>query len=132
MLVFGAVKLYTGSDSSQAFDANQVSIVLNLIHSVAGSAGFNIAAIFFSLGSTLFFYLFFKSTYIPKFLSGLGLFGSVLVPIVCFGTLISPQHAKYLQFGWAPIGIGEILLGFWLLFKGVNLQRQERRNAMSA
>src|SRR5215510_6563624 len=129
VLVFGAAKLYAGSDSSKAFDANQLSIVMNLIRSVAGSAGFNIAAIFFSLGSTLFFYLFFKSTYIPKFFSRLGLFGSILVPIVCFGTLIFPQQGAVLQFGWLPIGIAEILAGFWLLFKGINLQHQQTRVA---
>ena len=120
LLSFTALKLYVDADYMHAFDANQLSVLVNL-RSVATSAGFNIAAIFFSIGSILFFYLFFKSTYIPKLLSGLGLFGSVLVPIVCFGSLISPQHAKMLALGWIPVGLAEILVGFWLLIKGVNV-----------
>src|SRR5207245_892556 len=81
ILSFTALKLYIGADYRHAFDANQLSVLVNL-HLVASFAGFNIAAIFFSVGSILFFYLFFKSTYIPKLLSGLVLFWSVLLTIV--------------------------------------------------
>jgi hypothetical protein len=96
------------------------------LHSTADSVVFNSFAIFFGVGSILFFYLFFQSTYIPKLLAGLGLLGSVLVPIVCFGSLMWPRHATILQLGWAPIGLAEILVGVWLLFKGVNLQASTR------
>jgi hypothetical protein len=27
-----------------------------------------------------------------------------------------------LQLGWLPIAVGEILVGFWLLFKGVTVR----------
>jgi hypothetical protein len=121
LVSFAALKLYVDADYMRAFDANQLSVLVNL-RSVATSAGFNIAAIFFSMGSILFFYLFFKSTYIPKLLSGLGLFGSVLVPIVCFGSLMLPQHARVLVLGWIPVGLAEIFVGLWLLFKGVNVR----------
>ena len=119
LLGFTALKLYVDADYMHAFDANQLSVLVNL-RSVAASAGFNIAAIFFSMGSILFFYLFFKANYIPRILSTLGLFGSVLVPIVCFGSLMSPQHGRMLLLGWLPVGLAEILVGFWLLIKGVN------------
>jgi hypothetical protein len=115
------LKLYIGADSMNAFDAKQLSVLVNL-SSDAGSAGLYIAMIFFSMGSILFFYLFFKSNYIPKVLSVLGLFGSVLTPIVCFGFLIFPRYYGILQFGLPPIAIAEILVGLWLLFKGVNLR----------
>jgi hypothetical protein len=121
---FSVLRLYTGADSVNVFDAKQLSVLVSL-SSEAGSAGFNIGAIFFSMGSILFFYLFLKSKYIPKVLSALGLFGSVLVPIVCFWSLIMPQSAGILQFGWLPVAIAEILVGLWLLFKGVNLRPRE-------
>ena len=121
ILGFVFLKLYVGADSPNAFDGRQLSMLVTF-HSTADSVAFNIFAIFFGVGSTLFFYLFFKSSYIPKLLAGLGLLGSVLVPIVCLGSLMWPQHAKLLQLGWAPIGLAEILVGLWLLFKGLNLQ----------
>jgi hypothetical protein len=124
ILSFVVLKLYMGADSMNAFDAKQLSVLMNLSSEV-GSAGLYIAMIFFSMGSILFFYLFLKSNYIPKFLSALGLFGSVLTPIVCFGFLIFPRYYGILQFGLPPIAIAEILVGLWLLFKGVNLQSWE-------
>jgi hypothetical protein len=121
---FVVLELFIGVDSMNAFNAKQLSILMNL-GSVVGSAGLYIAMIFFSMGSVLFFYLFLKSNYIPKVLSALGLFGSVLVPIVCFGFLIIPRYYGILQFGLAPIAIAEILVGLWLLFKGVKLRPRE-------
>jgi len=124
---FVVLKLYVGPGSMNAFDAQQLSVIVNL-SSDAGSAGFNIAAIFFSMGSILFFCLFLKSNYIPKVLSALGLFGSVLVPIVCFGSLIVPKYAGKLQFGWLPVAVAEVLVGLWLLFKGVKTGPRDRGN----
>src|SRR3972149_9226612 len=121
ILGFVALKLYMSADSLDAFDGRQLSMFVTL-HSTADSVPFNSLAVFFGVGSILFFYLFFRSTYIPKLLSGFGLFGSVLLPIVGFGSFMWPQHAKTLQLGWAPIGLAEILVGLWLLFKGLNLR----------
>lgn len=126
---FTALGLYIGADSMNAFDAKQLLVLVKL-SSDAGSAGLYIAPLFFSMGSILFFYLFLKSNYIPKVLSALGLFGSVLLPIVCFGYLILPQYAGMLQFGLWPVAIAEVLVGLWLLFKGVNVQpRKEQAGA---
>ncbi len=127
MFSFDSMKLYIAAGHGNAVDATQLSVLVNS-GSVSSSAGFNIAAIFFSVGSILFFYLFRKTNYIPRILSASGLLGSVLVPIVSFGYLISPPYARVLQLGWIPIGLAEILVGFWLLFKGINLQPRDSRN----
>ena len=121
ILGFVGLKLYTSADFLNAFDAKQLSMFVTL-HSSADQVVFNSFAIPFGIGSILFFYLLFQSTYIPRFLSGLGLLGSVLVPIICFGSLVWPQHATALQLGWAPIALAEVLVGLWLVFKGVNLR----------
>jgi hypothetical protein len=121
ILGFIVLKLYTSADSHDAFDEQQLSMFVTL-HAAADPVVFNSFAIFFGIGSSIFFYLLFQSAYIPKPLAGLGLLGSVLVPMVCFASLVWPQHAKILQVGWAPIGLAEVLVGLWLLFKGINLQ----------
>lgn len=114
-------RLYVGADFLDAFDEKQLSLFVTL-HSTADQIAFNSLGVFFGLGSTLFFYLFFRSSYIPRPLAAWGLLGSVLVPISCLGSLVWPQHAETLQLGWAPIGLAEIVVGLWLAFKGVNLQ----------
>jgi hypothetical protein len=122
ILNFVSLELHIGPDSMNAFDAKQLSVLAHL-SSVAGTAGFNIAALFFSMGSILFFYLLVRSKYIPSVLANLGFYGSFLVPIICFGSLLLPQYSRTLFFGWAPIGLAEISVGLWLLIKGVNTQR---------
>ncbi|PYQ56894.1 MAG: DUF4386 domain-containing protein, partial [Acidobacteria bacterium] len=75
--------------------------------------------IFFSIGSLLFFYLFFKSTYIPRILSAFGVFASVVVTIMCFGSLIFPERESTLQYGWAPMAVAEVTTGLWLMLFAV-------------
>ncbi|MBI1748872.1 MAG: DUF4386 domain-containing protein [Acidobacteria bacterium] len=88
----------------------------------ASFAAYNISAILFSLGSILVFYLFFKSRYIPRILSAFGVFASVIVTIICFGSLNFPEHAGTLQYGWAPMAIAEVTTGFWLMLFAVKTQ----------
>ena len=121
---FAFLKLFVAPDSLNAASASQLPVLLNL-QSAANSVSVNIAAILFSLGSTIFFYLFFRSTYIPNALSGLGFLASPMVTIVSFVSLIAPHPSNLLQFGWLPIAAAEISVGLWLLFKGVNLRSRD-------
>jgi len=65
-MIFGFVRLrlYTSPQSIAALGADQSQALVGLTRQ-AGVAEYNISAIFFSIGSILFFYLFFKSRYIP-------------------------------------------------------------------
>jgi hypothetical protein len=97
-------------------------IFIMMIFSFEGKAhtiGFNISSILFSIGSFIFFYLFFKSRYIPKLMSVFGLFASIMITIVGFGILIFPNHSDIILPGWIPMLIAEITIGTRLLFKGL-------------
>ena len=121
-MIFGFVTLhlYTASHSIGALGTDQSQALVGVMGQ-AGFAAYNISAIFFSIGSILFFYLFFKSRYIPRSLSAFGVFASVIVTIMCFGNLIFPEHSATLGYGWAPMGIAEVTVGFWLLVKGIRV-----------
>ncbi len=125
-MIFGFVKLglYTSPQSLGALGTDQSQALVDLTRH-AGFAAYNISAIFFSIGSILFSYLFFKSRYIPRILSAFGVFASVMVTIMCFASLIFPERAATLQYGWAPMAIAEVTTGFWLLLKGVNVQPRD-------
>jgi len=112
---FFRLAVYTSPQSVGVFGADQSQALVGLTRT-AGSASVNISAIFFSIGSILFFYLFFKSRYIPRILSAFGMFASAIVTIICFGSLIFPERAAVLQYGWAPMAIAEVTTGFWLMF----------------
>jgi hypothetical protein len=111
---FLRLRLYTSPQSFGALGPDQSQAIVDLTRK-AGFAAYNIAAIFFSFGSILFFCLFFKSRYIPRILSAFGVLASVIVTIICFGSLIFPEHAATLQYGWAPMAIAEVTTGIWLM-----------------
>jgi hypothetical protein len=122
-MIFGFAKLglYTSPQSVGALGPDQAQALVALTRH-AGSAAYNIGATCFSIGSILFFYLFFKSRYIPRLLSAIGVFASVIVTVMCFGSLIFPEYAATLQYGWAPMAIAEVGTGFWLMLFAVRTE----------
>jgi hypothetical protein len=129
---FLRLRLYISPQSFGALGSDQSQAIVDLTRN-AGFAAYNIAAIFFSFGSILFYYLFSKSRYIPRILSGFGVFASVIVTIICFGSLIFPEHAATLQYGWAPMAIAEVTTGIWLMFFSVKTQaRGDQQSARPA
>ena len=61
---FVMLRLYIGTATSTAFDAAQLSALASL-RSAASAAEYNISAVFFGMGSILFFHLFSRSSYLP-------------------------------------------------------------------
>jgi hypothetical protein len=122
-MIVGFVKLglLTSPRSIGALGTDQTQALVDLTRN-AGFAAYNISAIFFSIGSILFFYLFFKSRYIPRILSAFGIFASVVVTVMCFASLIFPEYAGKLQYGWAPMAIAEVTTGIWLMLFAVKTQ----------
>jgi len=118
---FLRLSLYSSPQSIGALGTDQSQALVDLTRT-AGFAVYNISAIFFSIGSILFCYLFFKSRYIPRILSAFGVAASVVVTIMCFGSLIFPEHAATLQYGWAPMAIAEVTTGLWLMLFAVKSQ----------
>jgi hypothetical protein len=81
---------------------------------LAGPIPAYLTAIVFSLGSLMFYYLFYQSRLIPRWLSVWGLVGAVLY-------LASPLLDMFGHgFGllMAPLAVAEIVLAVWLLAKG--------------
>lgn len=106
------------------FNEAQAKPFLTMLHDL-GLATFNITTLMFSFGSTLFFYLFLKSVYIPKALAAFGIFASVLVTLLSVTHLVFPEYTQALQMAWLPIFAAEIFTGVWLLVRGVRVQRAQ-------
>lgn len=83
------------------------------------SATTEVAAIFFSCGSTVFFFLLLRSRYIPHAIAGIGLLGSPLYAALWTGRLIAPDVSWLAPYASVPILIAELSAGLWLLFRAV-------------
>ena len=83
---------------------------------LAGSTTAWLTSIVFSLGSLMFYYLFYQSRLIPRWLSVWGLVGAVLY-------LASPLLAMFGHgFGllMAPLAVAELVLAVWLIVRGLD------------
>lgn len=129
---FLRLRLYTSPQPIGTLGTDQSQVLVGLTDH-AGFIVYNISAIFFSIGSILFSYLFFKSRYIPRLLSAFGVFASVVVTVICFGSLIFPEYSATLQYGWAPMAIAEVTTGVWLTLFAVKIQpRSDQQSATAA
>lgn len=117
-LDFTRLGLYSNPTYLDILGTEKFQAAISLMNTISNSS-FNITTTFFSVGSTLFFYLFFKAGSIPRILSVFGIFASVLVLFTSLANLVLPAYAHVIQFGWTPIFIAEITTGLWLLVRGV-------------
>ena len=118
---FAILSLQSNPKYLQSLGAVQLEAIVDLAKS-ADFASFNIATLFFSVGSILFFYLFLQTRYIPRVLSAFGVFASVVTLLTSLGDLVFPAYAGVIQFGWGPIFIAEIATGTWLWARGVKIE----------
>jgi hypothetical protein len=116
---FDVLRLLSGADYLQAFRTDQLQGLARIPIGAFG-AEINVSFVFLGLGSAVFGYLWFKSRYIPRALAALGVFGSVLLATGSFAFIIYPKLADWAEPGYfAPLGVFEVTMGFWLLLKGL-------------
>lgn len=116
----GFVRLYlylsannTGAGSTGA------EALSSLMRAIAGAAE-NIGGISFGIGSYFFFYLFFKSRYIPRITAGLGVAASAIWTLLYFSGLIFPEHRPLFQYLCIPpMGLAEVVTGIYLILFAV-------------
>ena len=122
---FAAVHSLTGSNLP-ALNSEQLQSLARLLISL-DAGGNRIAALFFGLGSSLCCYLWFKSRYIPRVLAAGGILASLVHTFIPFSTIVFASLAdaplRRARSG-IPIAIFEIVVGFWLLIKGIDVPPQ--------
>jgi uncharacterized protein DUF4386 len=79
----------------------------------------NMSAILFAMGSTLFSYLFLRGRTIPVPLAWLGLVASVILTVGLPLQLAGFLRGSVTSYMWIPMAAFEVPLAFWLLIKGV-------------
>ena len=120
---FAALLLSRGAGDLTAFTAEQLQALVPLFLDLR-EYGTMIAYVFWGLWLFPMGVLVFKSGYLPRFLG-------VLLMIGCFGYLV--DFFTFFLFPDVKLAInvftwwGELLLPLWLLIKGVNVERWEKR-----
>jgi hypothetical protein len=104
------------------FSPEQIQTLVKLFLDVRQS-GLDIVLMFIGVGGMIFCYIFFKSNYVPKFLAGWGIFTYLTMFLLSLTSLLLPNIPETIKMSlYAPGGLFEIIFGFWLLLKGINLE----------
>lgn len=79
-----------------------------------------VAVFAFCLGAFMYYYLFFQSRLIPRWLSGFGIVAITLMMVACVLALFSGNFiTSYIPLAF-PIFLQEMVLAVWLIVKGFN------------
>ncbi len=102
-----------------AADPTSLQAIGNLLVSVRDNAAL-VAVFAFCLGAFMYYYLFFQSRLIPRWLSGFGIVAIILMMAACVSALFSGNRiTSYIPLA-APIAVQEMVLAVWLIVKGFN------------
>ncbi len=120
---FIALQILNGEAYLTAFTPEKLQAPVGLILN-AHTTIYSIPMVFLGLDMIVFSYLFFKSKYIPRILAGFGILSFALILIHALMYINAPQYAAMLIsqiIFYAPSGLFEIIIGIWLLFKGIKV-----------
>jgi hypothetical protein len=118
--LFTALRLLSDADYSRAFGPEQLPALAKLY--LSGYDGYYVGLLFWGLAGTAGSYLWLKSKYIPSALAAFGLISSAWCAACTFVFYIFPGFPKIVSLSWfdTPMVIFELVLSFWLLFRGLN------------
>ena len=109
------------SASAGAANASPFQISGTLLLAIKDSAGM-LSVVTFTMGALMYYYVFYRSKLIPRWLSGWGIVGAALslacILLTMFGQLI-PFSTVFILLQ-LPIGLQELVLAVWLIAKGFN------------
>ncbi len=118
--LLNALRLLGSASYLQVFEADRLQVLARL--TIASTFDdYYVGLPFFGLAATVCAYLWLKSNYIPKGLALFGVVSSAWCVICAFVFLIFPTFNKIVN-DWlfdTPMAIFEMVLSFWLLFKGL-------------
>lgn len=128
VVAFAVLQIQLAANHANALDANQLGALADL----SPAAGGAVSAIFFCAGSTIFFYVFLKSGYIPRILSAWGIFASLVYLVVWFADLVLPNHPGLVTIlGSLPILVAEVSTALWLLIAGIRNPNSLGRHSLA-
>jgi hypothetical protein len=72
----------------------------------------------FSIGALLYYDLLYRTRFVPRWLSGWGTAGALLMMVACLSALFSDKPVTGYTLLIVPIAVQELVLAGWLLFNG--------------
>jgi Domain of unknown function (DUF4386) len=118
--LLGALRLLGNAAYLQVFEPDRLQ-TLARVYIAATFDDYYVGLPFFGLAATVCAWLWLKSNYIPRWLALFGVISSAFCVFCAFVYLIFPGFAKPVNPYWfdSPMALFEMVVSFWLLFKGL-------------
>ncbi len=118
--MLSALRLLGNANYLQVFEPDRLPALAKLYLS-ANFDDYYVGLPFFGLAATICAWLWFKSNYIPRGLALYGVISSAWCVFCAFVYLSFPHFNKIVNDWWFdfPMAVFELVLSFWLLFKGL-------------
>jgi len=131
--LLGALRLLGSANYLQVFEADRLQALARL-QIAANFDDYYVGLPFFGLAATVCSYLWLKSGYIPKPLAAFGVIASAWCVICAFAFLIFPHFNRVVNDYWfdSPMAIFELVVSFWLLFKGIGASTRSKPNRVGS
>ncbi|RFB05247.1 DUF4386 domain-containing protein [Parvularcula marina] len=110
------------------FSDDQRASLVSLLRDVYGSAIYFLL-IPMAVGGVLFFSLFFRSRFIPRWLSAWGIFTYLVIGSVAATVILYPALEEKIMLFFLPGALFEWVAAFWLLFAGINTKHWMARSS---
>lgn len=118
LLVLSAVGGASGLGDPSRADLQ--AVVAFLLH--ARGASLDLILFFVGIGGTIFCYLFFRTRYVPRLLSGWGMATYLSMLLLSLVSMTFPGHPTILEVVFYGLGTAfEVSFGAWLLLRGCEL-----------
>jgi hypothetical protein len=118
--LLGALRLLGNAAYLQVFEPDRLQ-TLARVYIAATFDDYYVGLPFFGLAATVCAWLWLKTNYIPRWLALFGVIFSAFCVFCAFVYLIFPGFAKPVNPYWfdSPMALFELVVGLWLLFKGL-------------
>jgi len=118
--MLSALRLLSNANYLQVFEPDRLQALAKL-HLGSNFDDYYVGLPFFGLAATICAWLWLKSNYIPRGLALYGVISSAWCVFCAFVYLIFPHFNKIVNDWWFdfPMAVFELVLSFWLLFKGL-------------
>jgi hypothetical protein len=113
-------RLVTTPIYAQTLGADHLQALVKLNRS-ATMDEYYVGLAFWAVSATIIGWLWLESRYIPKFLAIFGLVSAAWCALCAFVFIANPAFSQVVNLWWfdSPLAIFDIVLSFWLLFKGL-------------
>jgi len=131
--LLGTLRLLGNTGYLQVLGAEQLQ-ALARVTLAANFDDYYVGLPFFGLAATVCAYLWLRSGYIPKTLVAFGLVASAWCVFCAFVFLIFPHFNEVVNDYWfdSPLAIFELVVSFWILFKGLKKGDDSEVNYVTA